>query len=228
MKHPALARLALFALPALLAVSARAQSVTLDFSSLGTALVSFNSSSELTFSPDATTGQDFQIGASSIAGLVGYTGTIEGTFTIGQVSSFGMGMFQGEDAEVSGSGTLTISDGTSSTFTAKLSWDTIATLGTSGALNSIGEENLSDFTYTGTNPVLKALAADTSGTAVASFQFAPGESLTALSSGTNSTSYSGSLQAIPEPETYAAAFGLLALFGTLALRRLQPVTVTAD
>jgi len=127
---------------------------------------------------------------------------------------------------VTGIGYLTISDGTTATFTAQVNWDSILTVGGSGALNAGDTVNLSNFSYAGSNPVLQGLAADGTGTAEVSFQYVPIQSLTALTEGAGleSTSYSGSFEAIPEPSTYAAIAGAWALLGALvckcsALRR---------
>ena len=211
----------LLLLATLLSGAARAQSVDFNFSSLGTALIAFDGSgSALSFSPDAATGYDFQIGSSSLPGLVGYTGVIAGNFTIGQVTSFGMGFFQGEDATVTGSGRLSIFDGSNPPLTADITWNTVATLGTEGVLNSIGTPNLSNFAYSGSNPVLTQLAGASGGTVAASFQFLPTESLGNLAAGggTNATTFSGSLEAIPENQNTVAILGGLVLLGAIAIR----------
>jgi hypothetical protein len=212
-----------FLFSVLLVGASHAQSVELDFSSLGTSLISFDGSgSSLSFSPDTNTGYDFQIGGSSLTGIVGYKGNIQGNFTIGQITSFGMGMFQGQEAPVTGTGTLSISDGTSSLFTSTVSWGTVATLGTSGSLNTIGVSNLSNFSYSGSNPLLELLAAESVGTATASFQFASTTNLNDLAQGSSqsSTTFSGSLAAIPEPGYAAVVLGCIALMGAAATRRI--------
>ena len=103
-----------------------AQTVAMSFSSLGTALITFDGSgSALSFSHDSSSGYDFQIGSSSLSGIVGYDGNISGKFTIGQISQIGFGLFQGQEADVSGSGILSISDGTASTLTAAIRWNSV-------------------------------------------------------------------------------------------------------
>ena len=220
-----LARFGLLCLPALLVTPLSAQSVELDFSSLGTALISFDSTgSSLSFTPDAATGYDFQIGSSTETGIVGYEGTLQGNFTIGQVTTSGTGALQVEEAPVTGTGLLTISDGNAPAFTAVLTWSSIVTLGTSGALNAGGATNITDFSYSGSNPVLEDLAVDGSGTAVASFQFVPARDLDNLAGGTGgSTTYSGSFEAIPEPRAYGMILGLFVLAGTMVAVRARRV-----
>lgn len=223
-----LARLGLLGLPLLLSAPLSAQSVELDFSSLGSALISFDSTgSSLSFTPDSATGFDFQVGSSSESGLVGYKGTLQGNFTIGQVTNSGFGAFQVEEAPVTGTGILTISDGSAPAFTAVISWNSVATFGTGGALNAEGVTNITDFSYSGTNPLLEELAADHSGIAVASFQFAPAQDLDNLAGGSGgTTTYSGSFEAIPEPGCYGMILGVLVLAGTMVVVRTKRVPAT--
>src|SRR5271165_6004904 len=95
----------IFLLPMLCAVGASADPVAFDFSSLGTSQINFDgTSATFNFSPDAS-GFDFSIADSSLAGLVGLNGNIDGTFTIGSIASFGFL----QDAPVSGSGVYSIS-----------------------------------------------------------------------------------------------------------------------
>jgi len=224
MSHSAiLARIGLFCLPVVFAVPLTAQSVELNFSSLGSALVSFDSTgSSLSFTPDASTGYDFEVGSSTVSGLVGYKGTLQGNFTIGPVTTSGFGAVQIEEASITGTGLLTLSDGTAAGFTAVLTWNSIVTVGTSGALNAGGATNITDFSYSGTNPILEELATDGSGTAVASFQFVPARDLDNLAAGSGgATTYSGSFEAIPEPRAYGMILGLLVLAGTLVAVRTR-------
>jgi hypothetical protein len=57
------------------------------------------------------------------------------------------------------------------------------------------------------------LAGEASATATVSFQFVPAKTLTQLANGgtLESTSYSGSFSAIPEPSTYAAIISAVSL-----------------
>ena len=185
----------------LLASMATAQSMQLDFSSLGGSLLSFSGTNgSLSFTP-GTGGFDFQIASSNLSGLVGLDGSISNVFTIGTITPEG----PGQQAPVSGTGTFSIYDGSSATLTGSISWNLAMTSGTQGALNPLAAPNLSNFSYSGSNLALQELAADTSGISVLSFQFIPSETLTQLSSGgsAKSTSFSGSVTAIPEPGEYA-------------------------
>lgn len=196
--------------------------VSLDFSSLGSSRISFDPvSSSIQFTPDVN-GFDFSISNASLPQLDGLEGNIQGTFSLGAVNNPGGGV---ETASVTGMGTLSIYDGVSSYFTAKVWWNNAATFGTIGGLNTQGKSNVSNFSYSGDNAALQALAASTAGTDVVSFQFAAPESLDALASGdtATTTTYSGSLTAIPESSTAACALGAMALAGGLFRRRKQAV-----
>jgi len=209
-------------LPLLLAGTASAQSLTFDFSSLGSALITFQGTGgEFDFSPDATTGYDFQIAGAtgSLAALDGLRGNINGTFTVNLGSPPPSG--DPQEAPVTGSGTLTISDNSGGVFTADIasSGYNAFTFGSIGGLNKESVVNLSSLTYVGGNPTnpsysaLEQLANSGSAIETVSFQFLPAKSLTVLASGgaVNFTTFSGSFEAIPEPPTYAAILGCAAL-----------------
>jgi hypothetical protein len=209
-------RLSLLLLP-VLGTAPLSASVAFDFSSYGTALVSFQGSGDtLQFNHDVS-GFDFRIAHATDTGLNGLLGNINGTFTLGAVTTAGAV----QEAPVSGTGMLSISDGTPSAFTATLTWSSALTIGTSGALNPYGQINLSNFSYSGTNAALLALASNTSGTDAVSFQFLPATALAQLTADgtTHSTTFSGSVSAVPEPATYAAVIGALVLLGAFARRR---------
>jgi hypothetical protein len=215
MKFP----LSFILLSALSAGAASAQTVSLDFSSLGTSLVSFQGTgSTLAFTPDAATGFDFQIANSSIAGLNGLDGSITGTFTIGAISTGPGGI---ETAPVSGVGQFSIYDGSSADLTARIWWDSAFTFGSSGSLNPTAASNIGQLSYTGTDAALETLASQTSGTTAVTFQFLPPESLEQLTApgAANSTTYSGSLVAVPEPSAWAAWAAAAAFVGAMAGRR---------
>jgi hypothetical protein len=209
----------LLLLPFFLAGSLFAGPATIDFSSLGTSQIAFGGSSgSIQFLPDSS-GYDFQIVDSpGLPGLVGLDGNITGTFSIGTITS--IPSFQFQDAPVSGSGTLSISDG-SSLFTAAISWDDVDTFGSSGALNTSGLPNLSDFSYSGSNAALQELADGSGGEATASFQFVPSESLSQLDSGDvqQETSYSGTVMvAVPESANTGPLVGAALIVLVLAAR----------
>jgi len=186
---------------------------TINFSSGLGAKVEFAGATDTFIFVDGLGGRDFKITLISgspgtgFTSLPGLEGNIGGTFTIGAITTSGAT----QTAPVTGSGTFSIYDGAGSTLTAVLTWVDIATIGTGGTINAIGTVNLSSFLYSGANTDLLALASNPSGIVVTSFQFIPGLNLTALTTGTNvnSTSYSGSLTAVPEPTTLALVGSVL-------------------
>src|SRR5271166_2416905 len=193
-------RLLLVVLPLIVSGAASAQSVSFDFSSLGSALISFQGvNGDFDFSPDVS-GFDFQITNASlpVMGLNGLKGNIIGTFTVGTITVIG-GI---EEAPVTGSGMLTINDGLNlfSSTIASSGYDAL-TVGSIGGLNTESVVNLSNFTYNGSNSSLQQLAGSGSAIETVSFQFQPAETLNQLAFGplSGSTSFSGSLLAIPEP-----------------------------
>jgi hypothetical protein len=117
---------------------------------------------------------------------------------------------------------LDINNGAGDDLTGTINWITIATYYVSvGVLNADVNVNLSDVSYSGTNPDLQSIQANQPGIVDVSFQFLPGETLSQLSSGTGPymTSFSGSITtAVPEPASIALA-GLGGL--TLLLFRRQ-------
>ena len=143
-------------------------------------------------------------------------GTIGGAFTIGTVTTNG----PIQQAPVTGTGTFSIFDGSSSSLTGDIDWSAAATSGTLGSLNPLEVTNLTNLSYGGSSPALDELLGDGTGIATISFQFAHAESLSQLASGgtPNSTSYNGSLAAIPEPPVSAALIGFAAFVVALAIR----------
>lgn len=215
-------RRSLVVLPLLVSGAASAQSVSFDFSSLGSALISFQGTGgDFNFSPDSATGFDFQIAGAtgSLAGLNGLRGNINGTFTAGLPSEPPSNRFQ--EAPVTGSGTLTISDNSGGLFTANIaaSGYNAFTFGAVGGLNPENVINLSYFTYVGGNPsnpgysALEQLANSGSAVEVVSFQFSPAEILSELESGgaPHSATFAGTVSDIPEPSTFAVILGCAAL-----------------
>ena len=169
---------------------------------------------------DFTPGNSLEISSGSAAG---YTGSISGLFGVGAISTLGGGLI--ETANVNGTGTLTIFDGlTSTSLTADLNWVDIGTFGTGGVINISGSVNLTSISYGGTNTDLLALANAGSGTQTTTFQFTSPQSLTDLfetSSTVSSTSFSGSISAVPVPAAiWLFGSGLLGLAG-IARRKLS-------
>jgi hypothetical protein len=197
-----------------------ASAQTFNFSSLGTSQIVFDgATANLSFAPDSGTGHDFQIGSSSLAGLNGLRGDILGTFHLGTITSSP----PIQSAPVTGLGQFVLYDTVPGpALTANIWWVSALSIGTVGALNPNGWLNLNNFSYSGTNPFLQALASNTAGVASVNFPFVPGETLNQLETDgiANPTSFAGSLSAIPEPSSYAALLGGVA-FGGMLLRRLR-------
>jgi hypothetical protein len=152
----------------------------------------------------------------------GFHGGISNTFGVGTITSTTTPQGPLETASVSGTGLLTIFDG-SFTLTADLNWIDIATFGTAGSLNTLGTGNLSNIVYSGSNIDLLALANAGSGIQTATFQFSTPTSLTDLfttSSSTTSTSFSGSISTVPIPASvWLFGSGILGLAGVRRKKR---------
>jgi hypothetical protein len=161
----------------------------------------------LEFSPDRTfefqsstepgwVGDDFWVTVSDLTGdAIELRGRVAGVFTIGDITVEGTR----QRAPVTGSGRVTIVDADNQEWAANLSWDTIQTDGTAGALNVQGSLNLSGIQYAGTNADLLRISQNTVGTQVTTFQFVPGRSLTSLTQQGGRTSYSGAIH-VPVPD----------------------------
>lgn len=122
------------------------------------------------------------------------TGHITGTFTIDDPSS--------NPSPVSGAGTLTIRDGDGFDLTADLAWFSLGTAGTSGNLNVTGALNTTSAVYGGSNADLLRILSG----AVTTITFDPGVGTTPgdlADPGAVFRSFSGSINPIPEPGTYA-------------------------
>jgi hypothetical protein len=201
-------------IPLCVAGTAFSQSVDFNFSDFGTSVLSFASNGGMTFTPNAG-GYSFQInGSATDPGLDGMQGMISGPFQValGSITTISTNPSI-QVAPVTGTGTFSIFDGTS-TLTGSVTWVSASVVGTLGSLNAQDTPNLSNFSYSGTNAALLALAGDGSATASATFQVTS-QSLSQLPT---TVSYSGSLSAIPEPQDSAAIFGV-AVFAAAMLKR---------
>jgi hypothetical protein len=203
------------------AMVGRAPATIVDFSNLSGANVTFAGSGDtFTFSPESV-GYDFEITSPGTA--KGLYGNIDGTFKIGTITStvVNQKLFQEAPVTTLSGGSFSVSDGASS-LTGALTWVSIYTYVTTGGINADGTVNLTGISYTGTNADLLQLKNAGSATSVVTFQFSPAKSLMQLTEDgkTFSTSYSGSVSAVPIPAgIWFFAPGLLGLIG---LRRRIP------
>jgi hypothetical protein len=144
-------------------------------------------------------------------------GSISGTFNMGTIS--------GNQATVTGSGTLTIADGHGNNLTGSISWSTIGQIGQGDILNLNGIINLSSISYSGTSVDLKALANVSAGIQTVSFSFAGSpESLAQLAAGGVTDGFSGQISStspVPEPTTVIAGALLLLPLGLSTLRIIR-------
>jgi hypothetical protein len=186
-----------------------ASPLTLDFSNVFGSSISFDGAGNFSF-PNSGTFDFSIVGESGGSAAGGLMGNISGNYSIGAISTVG----SMESAPVTGTGTFSIFDG-STTFLAGLNWISLETTGTtSGTINETAAVNLTGISYSGTNADLMALAAPGSGIATVSFQFIPAQDLVTLKQTAENTSYSGTMAgaAVPEPATLSLmGIGLLGL-----------------
>jgi hypothetical protein len=183
------------------------------------------SSATMTF-PNNTASDSFVITTSNGVGdSLGKFGDIGGTYTVGSVTTVVPGY---ETAPVTGTGTLTIHDGSGHDLTGTLTWDTIASIVTAGSVNLTGTVNLTSITYSGTNKDLLQLTNPNKAVTVLSFQFPTSGGATDLKSleadsAVNDSSYSGTISN-PEPSSIILfGFGLAGFAGYSWRRRKTPI-----
>jgi hypothetical protein len=223
---------------ALSVVASHAQ-LTLNFSSSpGGSVIQFNgTNSSFQFNPSTTPliipnppspplTITYYVGSQwSITSVVGGTGSAlsllgsvtNGPFNYGPITTTIVGSHIDETADVTGPlGGLSISDNAGNFLTGNVDWVQLATHDFGGSINAGLTVNVTDLTYAGTNPDLEALVASGNGAMDLTFQFAPGMTLTDLTTGSGAyqTSYSGSLSVVPEPTTvgcFLLGLGVLTL-----------------
>jgi hypothetical protein len=208
------ASLVLLACAFLVGSRANAAPITLDFSNLDDTAVTF-ANGTFSFSSNID-GDQFHItesygGDQDSIGFLGYVAP-GGPFSIGSITING----SIQSAPVTGTGMLHITDASSIDLTGSIQWDNITTLGVGGILDLTGTINLTNIIYLGSSVDLGLLAANGAASDVVTFQFVPAQTLTQLAASSGeSTSYSGTIYAAPEP----ASLGLMVLGGITALRR---------
>jgi hypothetical protein len=177
------------------------------------ALIEFTGGSPGTITFSSPTGHDFEITQSDTPNLIGIHGDIDGTFTVGTITTIG----SIQTAPLSGTGTFSLTDSGGYVLKADLAWNEIFTYGGSGGLNPSNSLNLTNWAYDGSDPVFLAILNGTEQSETLTFQFSPGKTLTQLMAANahNATTYSGAFSMVPEP----ASLALLAAGGGLALVR---------
>ena len=193
--------------------SSRAQ-LTLNFASNTGSSVQFNGTASTFDFNNGNNGYQWnvtsEVGGSSALGL--NASVNNGPFHYGPITIAGSVQY----ATVTGPlGNLVLFDGAANNLSGTVNWIDVATYGVgSGVLNATLDVNVSNITYSGSNPDLLFLVAHQPGSMDVSFQFPTSSTLTELSTGTGPylTSYSGSISVVPEPSTLAlAGLGGLAL-----------------
>jgi len=218
----------------MLALPAGAQGISLNFSSTPGSTIQFNGAGDsFQFNNSTSTlfggifaGSQWLIGSEangngSALGLLGVVNN--GPFSYGPITITGTE----QSAAVTGPlGALVISS-TSGNLTGEVNWAQIETFDFSGALNASLVVNVTGLTYSGSNADLLKLAAGGPTAMNLSFQFSPGETLTQLSSGTSpfTTSYSGSISAVPEPTSFGSFLVGAFVLGSARLFKKRPAKI---
>jgi len=206
---------------ALLAPTANAANISCDFASVAGATIKFTGTGDKIEFPN-TGAYDFAITDATAGTLVGLSGTIGGTFNVGAITTVA-GVEQALVTTANGS--FGVFDG-AKWLTASLDLEDITVYNKlAGVINGMGMANLVNIAYTGANSDLMAIKTGTNQTVVLTFQFSPltKKSLAQLMTDgqVNSTSYSGSLSAIPEPSTLVGLAGMGLAGLVLAARRFR-------
>jgi hypothetical protein len=194
------------------ASTAQATSIGFDYSSTIGSDIDFPGNGTFSFAP-ATDNLQITLTHNGTGTANGLFGEITGTYTIGAIS--------GNTASVSGGGTFVIHDGLGFNLSGNLTWVNIVQTGTGDGLNLQGTLNLTGVTYGGLNADLLTFATlgQGHGANTLTAQFLPGLSLNDLVGGhDDSTSFSGSVAAVPDGGTTVALLGL-GLVGIEVLRR---------
>jgi hypothetical protein len=191
-------------------------SVVLDFSNLSGASVSFDGNRDFTFDPAPTSAQFSITSAGPENGDVGYiTSPTPNGFTIGAITTVG----PVQTAPVTGTGTVTINDGTGHPFTGSINWQTVRTIGGGSELNISGALDLATISYSGSQADLVALEQIGAASESLNFTFVPTETLSYLATHATSTeNFSGAIIVpVPEQTTLMAGAFLGLLFAASAI-----------
>lgn len=205
-----------------LAVSAATTQAAININMVGLGDIQFKSASQ--FQLD-NAGKNLVVSSTGGAANGDFAWISPGPFTYGIITTDGAGNQSAPVTTPAGT-QIKISDMNGGWLTGDLNWGTITTYATSatGNISDGLTVNIFNLTYTPGTPsqsILAALDAANSATLNVSFQFADKKTLTDLSTlkTWTGTTYSSSLVAVPEPSTYLAGLGALALFGITAFPR---------
>ncbi|HRI15422.1 MAG TPA: VPDSG-CTERM sorting domain-containing protein [Verrucomicrobiota bacterium] len=177
----------------------QAQAIQFDISSIPGSEIVFTGGGT-TAGLSFTAGNNFQIDTSvgGTGDAAGLHGAFSGTWTVGPVTTVTLVPLV-ETAPVTGTGTMTIFDGTD-TLTATVAWVQATSLKTIISIATLGVTgNVTGVSYSGSNADLLQFASEADQTAVLSFTFPPpGKSLAQLvAGGVNATSFSGNIVGTP-------------------------------
>jgi hypothetical protein len=163
--------------------------------------------------PEAPSGYDFVITQSDAADLIGINGNINGTFTVGAITT----AVALQTASLTGTGTFSLTDPDGKVLSATLVWNDIYTYGATGGLNPENAPNLTQWTYSGSYQSFLDIKNAQDQSSNLTFQFNPAKKLGQLmATGADTlTTYSGSFSMTPEPAT----LGLLGAGLAALLRR---------
>jgi hypothetical protein len=205
---------------AVFAVASTAYSIPVSITYEGT-------TGNITFAGAGVSAGDFSFGHSG-AFVVngsednGFVGTIGGVYKIGTITSVG-GISEASVTSLGGN-IFTITDGSSHTLSATVSWMSILQVGSSGTLNDEGIVNLSSVTYTGSDPYLLSIL-DNPTVDTLAFTFSPSKTLQTLDNGAGgpfTTTFAGSLSTAA-PDGGATAMLLGAALSAVGLLRRKLV-----
>ncbi|MCL4841947.1 MAG: PEP-CTERM sorting domain-containing protein [Bryobacteraceae bacterium] len=192
-------------------MAASAFATPLQITSTANSVINFDGTGNFGFVP----GNGVDSFVFTLGGCVGCTGHIDGVFTIGAIN--------GSSAAVSGVGDLTLTDLNAIQLTGKAAFTGLAAIsfpaefGGGSVAGVRGTLLATDLAYAGIDPSLLALL--NGGNISISFQSLGSLSPAYLAANEFSSSFSGVINPVPEPGTYALmGFGLM---GLAYIRRRQ-------